>query len=66
MALLATALHSKHSLKNTEHPAQSVIGSSPQALDRPISIDSSDLINNNVPIFLSKVAGYVEGRWMPV
>ena len=58
--LLARPLHSEHSLQNTEHLHPRVISQNTQPLNQPISIDSPELINNLVSIFVIKSATYAK------
>ena len=63
--LSARPLNSEHSLQNTEHLHQRVISQNTQPLNQPISIDSPELINNHVTIFIIKVAAYAKRVAMP-
>jgi hypothetical protein len=63
--LLARPLHSEHSLQNTEHFRQRVIGQNTQALNQPISINGPELIKNYVPLFIFKVAAYAKRYGCP-
>jgi hypothetical protein len=62
---LGRPLHSEHSLQNTEHLHQHVISQNTQPLNQPIFIDSPELINNHVTIFVFKVAAYPKRVSMP-
>ncbi len=57
---VARPLHSKHSLQNNEQLNKRVFVQNAQSPNQPISIDSPELISNNVTVLIIKLATYAE------